>query len=101
MKLDAATRMKEDLILRAALNETLDLFGDKNKKIMTDMLAKMHRYGTRETSLRDDDGFLVYEKISEYIEQIFGTDAAIPILEYLRSKTVEHRFLMSSVKRKY
>jgi hypothetical protein len=96
--MDTATKFRDDLILRAALNETLDLFGEKNKKIMIDMLAMMHRYGTNETSLRDDDGFLVYEKITEYIQQIFGSDAAIPILEHLNSKVVEHRFLLNSPK---
>jgi len=86
--MDATTRLRDDAILRAAVEETLDLFGESIKSFLLLRLGLVDEDGNKIGSNEDS---LDYNRIIEAIVQIFGDSGSRPILRHLDKKIEEHR----------
>jgi len=85
--LESITRFREDVILRTALDETLDLFGDNSKKILLYTICiDRNNYNDERTAVRDQEGYLDYERIAKVMKRIFGENGSKLVLEHLDKK---------------
>jgi len=86
--LDSILKLREDIVLRTALDETLDLFGDEAKKILLYTIS-IEKNGNERTTVRDHEGYLDYDKVVKVMKNIFGESASEFILEHLEKRRKE------------
>jgi hypothetical protein len=77
--MDTMSRLQEDTILRDALDQTLDLFGEKSKKLILCRIGIIDKDGNKVDSL-DNGGHLNYKLITDKIVGIFGDIGSRPVL---------------------
>ena len=87
--METLVRSRDDIILRSAVDETLDLLGQESKKILLRRLGMKNKEGNR-LNAGENEGYLDYKKVIELIVQNFGS-AATPLLHVLDEKIDEHR----------
>ena len=85
--MDAITRLRENAILRAAVQDSLSLFGEP---IKTYLLLKLGLTDEDGNDVNDED-VLDYERIVEQLTLVFGSSGSRPILHYLDRQIEEHR----------
>ena len=95
IEMDAITRLQDDAILRDALDEALDLFGDQTKKILLFRLGIVDKDGNRIPGVDIEGNSLDYKRLTDKIVQIFGDCASRPVLLYLDKKIEERRSQMA------
>ncbi len=80
-------RHQSDIVLRMALDDTLKLFGESNKRML------LYAFGVEDTdkiaNALDADGYLEFEKIAQNMKSILGNKAAEIILERVMIKMDE------------
>lgn len=82
-------RFREDVILRTALDQTLDMLGDDNKKRLLYTTGISADNTGEQSTVRDKDGYLDYDKVVLALRNIFGNAAAQLILELVNKKIAE------------
>jgi hypothetical protein len=87
-KLESIARFRDDVILRTALDETLDLFGDESKKILLYTIS-IGRNEKERTTVRDNEGYLNYDRIAQVMKDVFGDHASKLLLEHLDKRIAE------------
>lgn len=86
--MESITRFRDDVILRTALDETLDLFGDENKKILLYTIS-IEKNETERITVRDREGYLDYDRVTRVIKSIFNEHASQFILDHLDRRRKE------------
>jgi len=85
--LEPDRRVKSDVILRHALDETLGVFGESNKRML------LYAFGVGNTddgiNTRDAEGYLEFDKVAQNMKRVLGEKAAEMILEQVMIKMDE------------
>lgn len=85
--LEPNSRIKSDIILRHALDETLGLFGESNKRML--LYAFGVGYADKGISIRNAEGYLEFDKVAQNMKRILGEKTAEMILERVMIKMDE------------
>src|SRR6185436_17537993 len=84
---DSITRPQEDAVLRAAVQDSLSLFGEPIKAYLLIKIGLIDEDGNSVS----DGGILDYDRIVEQLTVIFGENGSRPILRHLDKKIEEQR----------
>lgn len=85
--LEPSSRIKSDIILRHALDETLGLFGESNKRML--LYAFGVGYADEEINTRNTEGYLEFDKVAQNMKRVLGEKTAEMILELVMIKMDE------------
>jgi len=85
--LEPSSRIKSDIILRHALDETLGLFGESNKRMLLYAFGIGNADG--EINTRNAEGYLEFGKVAQNMKRVLGEKTAEMILERVMIKMDE------------